>query len=42
MGGVGTGFHSLTGADPADPVNRYTLQTAVIGTRLLDWPDTEA
>ncbi|GGY88101.1 PucR family transcriptional regulator [Streptomyces avidinii] len=35
-------IHSLTGADPADPVNRYTLQTAVIGARLLDWPDTEA
>ncbi|MFG2977764.1 PucR family transcriptional regulator [Streptomyces sp. NPDC048331] len=34
-------IHSLTGADPADPVNRYTLQTAVIGARLLDWPDTE-
>ncbi|MFK0238886.1 PucR family transcriptional regulator [Streptomyces vinaceus] len=34
-------IHSLTGADPADPANRYTLQTAVIGARLLDWPDTE-
>ncbi|MEU0691527.1 PucR family transcriptional regulator [Streptomyces uncialis] len=30
--------HRLTGADPADPVQRYTLQTAVIGARLLDWP----
>ncbi|MGW1274266.1 PucR family transcriptional regulator, partial [Streptomyces sp. NPDC002491] len=29
---------SLTGADPADPGHRYTLQTAVIGARLLDWP----
>ncbi|MFI5534028.1 PucR family transcriptional regulator [Kitasatospora sp. NPDC051853] len=28
----------LTGSDPADPVHRYTLQTAVIGARLLDWP----
>ncbi|WP_037576084.1 PucR family transcriptional regulator [Phaeacidiphilus oryzae] len=28
----------LTGADPADPAHRYTLQTAVIGARLLDWP----
>ncbi|WP_329127800.1 PucR family transcriptional regulator [Streptomyces sp. NBC_01465] len=28
----------LTGADPSDPVHRYTLQTAVIGARLLDWP----
>ncbi|MEU1229814.1 helix-turn-helix domain-containing protein [Streptomyces sp. NPDC005828] len=32
-------IHRLTGADPADPVQRYTLQTAVIGARLLDWPD---
>jgi DNA-binding PucR family transcriptional regulator len=31
-------IHRLTGADPADPVQRYTLQTAVIGARLLDWP----
>ncbi|MEV0321378.1 PucR family transcriptional regulator [Streptomyces sp. NPDC050658] len=31
-------IHELTGADPADPVMRYTLQTAVIGARLLDWP----
>ncbi|GAQ61801.1 PucR family transcriptional regulator [Streptomyces scabiei] len=30
--------HTLTGADPADPADRYTLQTAVIGARLLDWP----
>ncbi|MFF0473822.1 PucR family transcriptional regulator [Streptomyces sp. NPDC004284] len=32
-------IHRLTGADPGDPVQRYTLQTAVIGARLLDWPD---
>ncbi|MFI5617684.1 PucR family transcriptional regulator [Streptomyces sp. NPDC051567] len=31
-------IHTLTGADPADPANRYTLQTAVIGARLLGWP----
>jgi DNA-binding PucR family transcriptional regulator len=31
-------IHKLTGADPSDPVHRYTLQTAVIGARLLDWP----
>ncbi|WP_237528726.1 helix-turn-helix domain-containing protein [Streptomyces sp. SID5770] len=31
-------IHRLTGADPADPVQRYTLQTAVIGARLLGWP----
>ncbi|WP_329345103.1 helix-turn-helix domain-containing protein [Streptomyces sp. NBC_01352] len=34
-------IHKLTGADPADPVHRYTLQTAVIGARLLGWPDTD-
>ncbi|MFI8766828.1 PucR family transcriptional regulator [Streptomyces sp. R-07] len=32
-------IHRLTGADPGDPVQRYTLQTAVIGARLLDWPE---
>ncbi|MER5207477.1 helix-turn-helix domain-containing protein [Streptomyces sp. NPDC002825] len=32
-------IHRLTGADPGDPVQRYALQTAVIGARLLDWPD---
>ncbi|MGX1880832.1 PucR family transcriptional regulator [Streptomyces sp. NPDC055287] len=31
----------LTGADPADPMHRYTLQTAVIGARLLEWPAKE-
>ncbi|MFJ8108999.1 PucR family transcriptional regulator [Streptomyces sp. NPDC096132] len=30
--------HKLTGVNPADPAHRYTLQTAVIGARLLDWP----
>ncbi|MEV0226604.1 helix-turn-helix domain-containing protein [Streptomyces sp. NPDC050704] len=33
--------HQLTGADPAEPVHRYTLQTAVIGARLLGWPEKE-
>ncbi|GAA2317461.1 helix-turn-helix domain-containing protein [Streptomyces kunmingensis] len=32
-------IHKLTGADPSDPTDRYTLQTAVIGARFLDWPD---
>ncbi|MEV5970214.1 helix-turn-helix domain-containing protein [Streptomyces sp. NPDC051921] len=31
----------LTGADPADPTSRFTLQTAVIGARFLGWPDKE-
>ncbi|GAA4889709.1 PucR family transcriptional regulator [Streptomyces coeruleoprunus] len=34
-------IHRLTGSDPADPLHRYTLQTAVIGARLLDWPARE-
>ncbi|MFI6644260.1 PucR family transcriptional regulator [Streptomyces sp. NPDC050504] len=34
-------IHQLTGTNPADPVHRYTLQTAVIGARLLDWPARE-
>lgn len=34
-------IHRLTGADPADPVHRYMLQTAVIGARLLGWPDED-
>ncbi|MEU9338045.1 helix-turn-helix domain-containing protein [Streptomyces sp. NPDC048290] len=34
-------IHQLTGTNPADPVHRYTLQTAVIGARLLGWPETE-
>ena len=34
-------IHKLTGANPADPAHRYTLQTAVIGARLLDWPARE-
>ncbi|CAL9280127.1 MULTISPECIES: PucR family transcriptional regulator [Streptomyces] len=32
-------IHHLTGAAPADSIHRYTLQTAVIGARLLGWPD---
>ncbi|WP_370468239.1 PucR family transcriptional regulator [Streptomyces tanashiensis] len=34
-------IHRLTGADPADPASRYTLQTAVIGARLLGWPSKD-
>ncbi|MFE7985837.1 PucR family transcriptional regulator [Streptomyces cellulosae] len=33
-------IHRLTGADPGDPAHRYMLQTAVIGARLLDWPES--
>lgn len=31
---------ALTGQDPADPEEALGLQLAVIGARLLDWPDT--
>jgi DNA-binding PucR family transcriptional regulator len=34
-------IHRLTGSDPGDPVQRYTLQTAVVGARLLGWPEQE-
>lgn len=34
-------IRQLTGANPADPAHRYTLQTAVIGARLLNWPAQE-
>lgn len=34
-------IHQLTGSDPSDPMHRYTLQTAVIGAQLLDWPAKE-
>jgi sugar diacid utilization regulator len=29
----------LTGRDPADPMHRFELQTAVMAARLLGWPD---
>jgi DNA-binding PucR family transcriptional regulator len=31
-------IHQLTGYDPDDALHRYTLETAVMGARLLDWP----
>jgi hypothetical protein len=31
-------IRQLTGYDPIHPDQRYTLQTAVLGARLLDWP----
>ena len=33
-------IRELTGHDPADPAQALTLQVAVIGARLLDWPAT--
>jgi DNA-binding PucR family transcriptional regulator len=30
---------SLSGLDPADPGHRFTLQAAVLGAKLLGWPD---
>ncbi|MFG1810019.1 PucR family transcriptional regulator [Streptomyces sp. NPDC049040] len=29
---------TLTGFDPDDPLQRYTLETAALGARLLNWP----
>ncbi len=29
---------ALTGHDPANPADRFTLNTAVLGAKLLDWP----
>jgi DNA-binding PucR family transcriptional regulator len=29
---------ALTGYDPTDPAHRFTLQTAVLGARALNWP----
>ncbi|MET9142974.1 helix-turn-helix domain-containing protein [Streptomyces sp. NPDC004042] len=34
-------IRKLTGVDPTVPAQRYTLQTAVIGARLLRWPDED-
>ncbi|MET9134394.1 PucR family transcriptional regulator [Streptomyces antibioticus] len=31
-------IHALTGTNPTDPAQRYMIQTAVVGARLLDWP----
>ena len=31
---------SLTGFDPLDPAHRFTLHTAVLGAKLLGWPET--
>jgi sugar diacid utilization regulator len=30
---------ALTGFDPLDPAHRFTLQAAVLGAKLLDWPE---
>ena len=35
-----TKIAELTGRDPADPAQRFELQTAVAGARLLGWPAT--
>ena len=32
----------ITGHDPADPTDRFTLYTAVLGARLLGWPNADA
>ncbi|GGT59652.1 hypothetical protein GCM10010271_73650 [Streptomyces kurssanovii] len=33
-------IRQLTGHDPTDPEQRYVLQTAALGARLLDWPSS--
>jgi DNA-binding PucR family transcriptional regulator len=33
---------SLTGFDPLDPGDRFTLQVAVLGAKLLGWPDHQS
>ncbi|MFJ8667612.1 PucR family transcriptional regulator [Streptomyces sp. NPDC093600] len=33
-------IRELTGHDPTDPEQRYVLQTAALGARLLGWPST--
>ena len=30
---------AVTGLDPRDPAHRFTLQTAVVGAKLLGWPE---
>ncbi|MQY16496.1 hypothetical protein SRB5_66950 [Streptomyces sp. RB5] len=32
---------ALTGHDPSEPLQRFTLETAALGARLLGWPDQE-
>lgn len=34
-------IRTLTGSDPADPAQRFTLHAAVLGARLLGWPEHE-
>jgi sugar diacid utilization regulator len=32
---------TLTGYDPGNPAHRYTIETAVLGARLLGWPEDD-
>jgi DNA-binding PucR family transcriptional regulator len=32
---------TLSGYDPADPTQRFTIHTAVLGARLLGWPQRD-
>ena len=32
---------TLTGYDPADPAQRFTIHTAVLGAKLLGWPQRD-
>jgi hypothetical protein len=35
-------IHHLTGHDPTDPAQRFTIQAAALGARLMDWPGDQA
>ncbi len=34
-------IQALTGYHPGEPTQRFTLQAAVLGARLLGWPDNQ-
>jgi sugar diacid utilization regulator len=34
-------IRALTGYNPADPAHRFTLQAAVLGAKVLDWPEQQ-
>jgi len=32
---------ALTGYNPTDPAHRFTLEAAVLGAKVLTWPETQ-